>query len=296
MVQIETVKCNALRQWVPPAKLKLDDWIEAKIVLPSSISALPGRVKLYPYQREIAAAISDPLIERVTLCKASRLGFTTLLTAAIGHYAVNAPCPVIVLLPTQDDCRNYVVDSVEPTFTASPALREVLSEANDEAGRNTLLHKRFPGGSLRVIPARSPRNLRAHTAKVLLCDEIDAMTPTDEGDPLRLAVQRTLTFNARKIVVGSTPVHLETSAILAAYAESDQRVYECPCPNCGAFFEILWSILPGRRTSPIRPRAHAPTARTRSKSASRLQWSLEVYGVRHALKSSGTLDLDLAAW
>ena len=129
MVQIETVKCNALRQWVPPAKLKLDDWIEAKIVLPSSISALPGRVKLYPYQREIAAAISDPLIERVTLCKASRLGFTTLLTAAIGHYAVNAPCPVIVLLPTQDDCRNYVVDSVEPTFTASPALREVLSKS-----------------------------------------------------------------------------------------------------------------------------------------------------------------------
>ena len=145
---------------------------------------------------------------------------------------------------------------------------------------------------MRVIPARSPRNLRAHTAKVLLCDEIDAMTPTDEGDPLRLAVQRTLTFNARKIVVGSTPVHLETSAILAAYAESDQRVYECPCPNCGAFFEILWEHIVWPPNEPDKAACACPHCQNQIESASRLQWSLEVYGVRHALKSSGTLDLD----
>ena len=45
---------------------------------------LPGRVRLWPYQREIADAISDPLIERVTLVKPVRVGFTTLLTGAIG--------------------------------------------------------------------------------------------------------------------------------------------------------------------------------------------------------------------
>jgi phage terminase large subunit GpA-like protein len=47
-------------------------------------SALPGRIRLWPYQREIADAISDPIVERVTLVKGVRLGFTTLLTGAIG--------------------------------------------------------------------------------------------------------------------------------------------------------------------------------------------------------------------
>jgi phage terminase large subunit GpA-like protein len=237
---LETTKRNALRQWVPPARLDLSTWIEANIVLPSSISALPGRVKLYPYQKEIAAVISDPRYERISLVKASRLGFTTLLTAAIGHFATNEPAAVICLLPTQDDCRTYVVDHVEPIFGATPALRDVLSEEHDETGRNTLLHRRFNGGSLRVIPARSPRNLRAHTCRVLLCDELDAMPPTEEGDPLKLAIQRTLTYNNRKIICGSTPVHAETSAIFAAYEASDQRIYECACPHCGSFFEILW--------------------------------------------------------
>jgi phage terminase large subunit GpA-like protein len=240
-MQLDAVKRNVLAQWAPPPRLKLDEWIEANVVLPSSIAALPGPVRLHPYMREIAASIGDPLIERVTLVKASRLGFTTLLTAAVGAYAANDPCPLIVLLPAQDDCRNYVVDSIEPTFAESPSLRDLFAPENDEFGRATLLHKRFPGGSLRVIPARSPRNLRAHTAKVLLCDEIDAYTPTEEGDAVRLAIQRTLSFSRRKIVLGSTPVHAETSAILAAYEQSDKRAYECPCPHCGSFFEIMWA-------------------------------------------------------
>ena len=157
---LEETKRNALRHWIPPARLQLDRWIEETIVLPSSVSALPGKIKLYAYQREIAAAISDSTIERVTLCKASRLGFSTLLTATIGHFAVNEPASVICLLPTQDDCRTYVVDGIEPIFGATPVLRDVLSEEHDEDRRNTLLHRRWPGGSLRVIPARSPRNLR----------------------------------------------------------------------------------------------------------------------------------------
>jgi phage terminase large subunit GpA-like protein len=240
MSSLETVKRSALRHWVPPARLRLDAWIEQHIILPSSISALPGRMKLHVYMREIAAAVTDPLYERITLCKASRLGFSTLLVSAIGAFAVNEPAPLIVLLPTQDDARNFAVDAVEPIFAASPVLREVLSDAADEAGRNTLLHKRYPGGSLRIIPARSPRNLRAHTCRILLIDEADAMSVTEEGDPIRLAVQRTLTFNNRKIIIGSTPVHAETSAILTAYEASDQRIFECACPHCGSFFEILW--------------------------------------------------------
>ena len=39
-----------------------------------------------PYQVGIADAISDPAIERVTLVKPVRVGFTTLLTGALASY------------------------------------------------------------------------------------------------------------------------------------------------------------------------------------------------------------------
>jgi hypothetical protein len=88
------IRARALAQLMPPERLPLSQWIEREIVLPDDVSALPGRVRLWPYQREIADAISDPLIERITLVKSARLGFSCLVTAAIGHFVVDDPSPI----------------------------------------------------------------------------------------------------------------------------------------------------------------------------------------------------------
>jgi hypothetical protein len=48
-------------------------WIERTVHLPQGLAAKPGRVKLWPWQREIANAISDPACERVTLLKPTRV-------------------------------------------------------------------------------------------------------------------------------------------------------------------------------------------------------------------------------
>jgi phage terminase large subunit GpA-like protein len=64
-------------------RLPLSQWIETNLALPDDVSARPGSVRLYPYQRGIADAISDPLIERVTVVKSARIGYTTLLVGAL---------------------------------------------------------------------------------------------------------------------------------------------------------------------------------------------------------------------
>ncbi len=209
--------------------------------LPEGVSALPGRVRLWPYQRAIADAIGDPTLERVTLVKPVRVGFTTLLSGAVASFVANEPSPILALLPTEADCRDYVVSDLEPIFDATPTLRGLLAAEADESGRNTLLSRRFPGGSLKIVAAKSPRNLRRHNVRILVCDEVDAMEPSAEGDPLTLAERRTLSFANRKIIVGSTPTLEDTSNVLRAYARSDQRVFEVPCPDCGAFTEIQWA-------------------------------------------------------
>jgi phage terminase large subunit GpA-like protein len=252
------VRRSALRSLVPPPRLKLFDWIEKNLRLPAGVSALPGRVKLWPYQREIADAISDPEIERVSLIKAARLGFTTLLTGAIGAFVVNEPSPILALLPTEADCRDYMVSDVEPIFDASPALAGLLAADAEEGARNTLTARRFPGGSLKLVAARAPRNLRRHTARILIVDEADACEVTAEGNPLRLAERRTLSYANRKIIIGSTPLDEDTSNVLRAYGESDGRIFEVPCPHCAHRFEILWGCIQWPDGEPEKACCHCP--------------------------------------
>lgn len=239
---LATIRRNALASLRPPPKLTLSDWIERNVMLPSDVSALPGPVRLWPFQRDIADAIGDPSLERVTLVKPVRVGFTTLLTSALAGSVANDPSPILCLLPTEADCRDYMVSDIEPIFSASPALTGLLQRGSDEeaGNRDTLLYRRFPGGSLKVVAAKAPRNLRRHNVRVLLCDEVDGMENGAEGSPILLAEKRTLSFADRKIVVGSTPVFANTSHVLRSYAESDGRVFEVPCPECDAFNEIRW--------------------------------------------------------
>ncbi|NBN79290.1 phage terminase large subunit family protein [Microvirga tunisiensis] len=231
---------DALAGLLPPPRRLLSQWIERNVMLPEGVSALPGAVQLWPFQREIADAIGDPAIERVTLVKPVRVGFTTLLTGALAGYIANDPAPILCLLPTEADCRDYMVSDIEPIFDASPALSGLIGSGVDETGRNTILSRRFPGGSLKIVAAKAPRNLRRHNVRVLLCDEVDGMETSAEGSPILLAEKRTLSFPDRKVVIGSTPVFEETSHVLRSYAASDARVFEVPCPDCGAFHEITW--------------------------------------------------------
>ncbi|MGP9814427.1 phage terminase large subunit family protein [Rhodopseudomonas sp. NSM] len=237
---LEEVERRALAVLRPPPKLTLSDWIENNVYLPDGVSSLPGLVRLWPFQREIADAIGDPAIERVTLVKPVRVGFTTLLTGSLGAFVANDPAPILALLPTEADARDYMVSEIEPIFSASPVLAGVIGDAKDESGRNTILSRRFPGGSLKIVAAKAPRNLRRHTARVLLVDEADGMEVTAEGPPIALAEKRTLSFADRKIVIGSTPTFEDASYILRSYAQSDQRIFEVPCPECEARTEIAW--------------------------------------------------------
>lgn len=231
---------DALHALRPPAKLALADWIQNSVFLPSSIAAQPGRMRLWKPQIEIANSIGDDALERVSILKSARVGATQLMVGAIGHFVENDPSPILCVVPAEADARHLMVSVIDPTFQESPSLRAALTE--DKGGRDTILHRHFVGGSLSIVSARAPRNLRARTARILFADEIDAyeLSAGTEGDPVELAMRRTMTFGNRRIVLASTPVDAETSRILRAYEQSDKRVYEVPCPHCRQFSEIIW--------------------------------------------------------
>ena len=58
---------------------------------PAGLAAVPGPLKLHPYQRTLRRS------EDVSVLKSARIGYTRAE-------------PVLVLMPTQDDCRGLMVD------------------------------------------------------------------------------------------------------------------------------------------------------------------------------------------
>jgi phage terminase large subunit GpA-like protein len=235
----ETLRIKTMKRFIPPPKMELASWIEKSIRLPDTVTATPGAVKLWPYQKGIAAALSDPTVERVTVQKSVRIGYSFLLTSFLLSHAANDPCNAILVLPTEADCRDWAISDLDPTIESSPSLRGLMSEEADPNGRSTILSRRFSGGSLRILAARSPRNLRRMTARIVAFDETSAFEKTSEGDPVQLGIRRSLTFANRKILMGSTPVYSD-DAIITSYLASDQRIFEIPCPSCGAFHAPKW--------------------------------------------------------
>jgi phage terminase large subunit GpA-like protein len=149
------IRRRALSALTPPRQMALSQWIEAAIVLPSGLAAVPA-MRLYPYQAAIADAIGDPDLERVTLQKAARIGFSVLVAAAIGHFTTNDPLPVICLLPVESDCRDFVASDREPLFEASPALAGDLARrhAHRPAWQEPFNH------ALAVFSGRKPSRCR----------------------------------------------------------------------------------------------------------------------------------------
>lgn len=133
----------------------LSHWVEENLRLPSAISAVSGPIQPYPYQRAILDAIADPKVERVSVIKSARVGFTTIMVGGIAHFMVREPSPILVLMPTQDDCRGLMTDDIESLFLESPALSDQLPMPHPgKCDRNTLLYRIFDGGSLKVSRLR----------------------------------------------------------------------------------------------------------------------------------------------
>ena len=217
---------------------------------------------MWPYLLEIVNAIGDRGVERVTVMKSARVGYTKALMFSMAAMAVTDPGPTIILMPTDEDARGVAVDEVEPLFKSSPILRGII-RPNRADGRTTLLRKALrSGGSIKILSARAPRKLRRHDCRLLLADEVDAYEPTAEGDALALGERRTMAQAARKIVVGSTPRMEDTSAVYARYLESSQEIFEVPCPHCGAFSEIKWSNIEWEPQTPETAAWMCPNCKT----------------------------------
>ncbi len=222
----------------PELPLTVSEWASRYRILPPT-SAEPGRWRndRTPFLAEIMDALSvHSPTERVVFMKGAQIGATEAGNNWIGYVIHNAPGLMLAVLPSLDDIKRNSATRIDPLIECSPVLKERVVEPRSREPGNSMFRKKFLGGELVLTGATSAKGLRSTPARYLFMDEIDAYPADadDEGDPVALAIQRTVTFKGRrKIYLVSTPTLKGFSRIEAAYLESDRRIFEVPCLDVG---------------------------------------------------------------
>ncbi|VVE29589.1 terminase [Pandoraea eparura] len=229
---------------LPPPKLTLSQWAERYAVLSRETSAQTGRFRAFGYQRGMLDAVTDPSVEKISVMKSARVGYTKLMDHAVGYFIHQDPSPILVVQPRVEDAESYSKTEIAPMLRDTPVLSVIAGDQKAKNSDQTILAKTFRNGaSLTLVGANSPAGFRRITSRVVMFDEVDAY-PVDgagnEGDQIALGTKRSETFWNRKIVLGSTPTVKGYSRIEKSWGESDQRRYWVPCPHCGEFQVLEW--------------------------------------------------------
>jgi phage terminase large subunit GpA-like protein len=187
-------------------------------------------------------AASDPKIKKVVIMACTQLMKTELINNIVGFYIHQDPSPIIVMQPTVSLAETWSKTRLDKMLENTPALQGIIKSKRLRDSGNNVLEKEFPGGQISMVGANSPTELASRPVRVVLCDETDKYPASagKEGDPIRLIEERSETFFNAKTILVCSPTIKGQSRIEQEYLNSDQQVYEMPCPKCGHEHELQW--------------------------------------------------------
>lgn len=232
----------------PDVIVDVATWAERHRILSGEGASEPGpwRNERTPYLVEIMESLSpDSRVEEVVFMKSAQIGGTECGNNWIAYIVARGLGPTLAVQKSVGLAERYSKQRLDPMFRDTPALAGKVQDRRKRDSGNTILQKQFPGGTLMLAGAEAAAGLRSMPVRNLFLDEIDAY-PEDvegEGDPVKLAERRTMTFGRRKVFKVSTPTHESTSKVARAYRDTDQRRYHVPCPHCGLEQLLEWQRL-----------------------------------------------------
>jgi len=225
-----------------PPPLPVKDWAVKRRIMPKSVTAKAGpySLALTPYSAEPQDSFFDPEVQTTVMCWASRTGKTECEMNLTGYTVDYDPCHILWCYPTLDSAKKWRKEFFNPMIAASPCFRGKIRDAYSRDADNTLLSVAFPGGRCAAIGANSPSGFRQIQAPRVICEEVDAMENSPEGDPVVLAFKRADNYPDSVQIVSSTPTITGASRVWSWLERSDFRKWFCPCPHCGEFQVWMW--------------------------------------------------------
>lgn len=236
---------RVLSKMAPPPKMSISEWADAYRILSPESSAQPGkwRTSVVEYLREPMDMVGKPGVREIVMMTSSQVAKSSFLENVIGYFIHYDPCPILHVSPTLASMKMFSKERLSPMIRDTVPIRKLVKDARSRDSDNTIETKKFPGGNLALVGANSPTGLASRPVRVVLADEVDRFERSagTEGDPLKLAIRRTITFWNRVIIYVSTPGNKGESRIEEAYELSDKRRRWCLCPDCNKYQTLKWS-------------------------------------------------------
>lgn len=224
----------------PPEELTVSEWAGKYRFLDERSSSMPGKWKneMTPYLVGIMDEFNNYQTEKIVFCKCTQLGGTEALNNMICFSVAQDPAPMMIVYPTSELADSVVEQRIKPMLKASKETKKHFKEKN--SNKKEL---QFDNMYISIVGSNSPSELASRPIRYLFLDEVDKYPNESkkEADPISLAVERTKTFNNRKIYMCSTPT-TRTGHIWEEKEKADiEKHYFVPCPHCGEFIELKFS-------------------------------------------------------
>lgn len=224
----------------PPEELTVSEWAGKYRFLDERSSSMPGKWKneMTPYLVGIMDEFNNYQTEKIVFCKCTQLGGTEALNNMICFSVAQDPAPMMIVYPTSELADSVVEQRIKPMLKASEETKKHFKEKN-----SSKKELQFDNMYISIVGSNSPSELASRPIRYLFLDEVDKYPNESkkEADPISLAVERTKTFNNRKIYMCSTPT-TRTGHIWEEKEKADiEKHYFVPCPHCGELIELKFS-------------------------------------------------------
>jgi phage terminase large subunit GpA-like protein len=230
--------------FAPPPTLTVSEWADRHRRLSSKTSASPGqwRTDRVPYLRRIQDVLGDESVREVVFAKSAQVGGSSAAENFVGYLMDQAPCAILEVWPTEKALRAWSTKRLDPLLDETPCLAEKFPKSGRRDSDNSIASKEFPGGYIQALTAKSTADLRSHSARVAIAEEIDEWEGdvNDQGDPLALLRARLRTFWNSKLFMVSTPTADGASRVWHELESSTWEEYWVPCPHCGHEQTLRW--------------------------------------------------------
>jgi phage terminase large subunit GpA-like protein len=225
----------------PSPRLRISKWADKHAWIPPEGNAEPGKYRLarMPHQAAMLDDPNEPGVREVFWMMASQASGKTLCIIILCEFVIaELRKSIIMVRATASTALEWMREKFLPTVRETPKVKDLLKNPRQRDSESTSLNRKFPGGSLKAVGAKSPAAFRGTSAPVIFQDEVDSYISIKEGDPCALADRAAITFADAWKLKCSTPTLKDYSKIDEGYQRGDKQKYFLPCPVCGHFQDL----------------------------------------------------------
>lgn len=236
----ETIWSEAEREaWRLPAELTVSQWADKHRILPNWVAEPgPWRTDRTPHLRGIMDAFCDPEVEFIIVQKPRQTGGTEGMLNMIGYSISEDPGPSMLVMARDEDCDYMAEKRLRPMVNNSA---ELLSHTTGRIWDLSKTDFSFDLMDLFFASSNSPSSLKSKPIRYLYLDEVNDYPPFvgKEASPIDTAINTTLTFWDRKIIIVSTPTTTDGHITIFLGKSRIHHRY-IPCPHCGEY--SIWQF------------------------------------------------------